>query len=120
MRIKLDENLPATIALELRELGHDVETIPDEGLTGEPDPRIWKAAQQEQRFLVTQDLDFSDIRTYEPGSHAGVLVVRLREPSRKSLAERILSTPVVDQLESWHRCFVTLTDNKIRVRRPRR
>jgi len=32
MKIKLDENLPAQLAHNLRALGHDVETVPEEGL----------------------------------------------------------------------------------------
>lgn len=31
MQIKLDENLPADLAEILIELGHDVDTVPDEG-----------------------------------------------------------------------------------------
>jgi hypothetical protein len=32
MRIKLDENLPAELAEDLRHLGHLVDTVTDEGL----------------------------------------------------------------------------------------
>jgi len=49
----------------------------DENLGGRDDDTVWAAAQAEQRFLVTQDLDFSDARRFVPGTHAGVLIVRL-------------------------------------------
>ncbi len=62
MRIKLDENLPLLIASRLNALGHDVHTTYAEGLAGRPDPQIWEAAQHENRFLITQDLGFSDAR----------------------------------------------------------
>ena len=62
MRIKLDENLPARLAHVLRDLGHEVDTVPAEGLAGCPDEVIWQASKRESRFLITQDLDFSDIR----------------------------------------------------------
>jgi predicted nuclease of predicted toxin-antitoxin system len=78
MRIKLDENLPANLAGVLAGLGHDVETVPGERLRGVPDAAVWTAAaQREGRFLITQDLDFSDVRHHEPGTHAGVVLVRL-------------------------------------------
>jgi hypothetical protein len=32
MNIKLDENMPASLADALKQLGHDVETVPEEGL----------------------------------------------------------------------------------------
>lgn len=80
MKIKLDENIPVSLARDLRQMGHDVETVLDEGLKSEEDGEIWQVSQREGRFLVTQDLDFSDIRRFAPGSPAGLLLVRLREP----------------------------------------
>ena len=38
MKIKLDENLPASATAILRAAGHDVDTVVSEGLTGAPDP----------------------------------------------------------------------------------
>lgn len=80
MKIKLDENLPAVLAESLRNLGHDTQTTLDENLKGCDDSAIWCAAQSESRFLITQDLDFSDLRQFAPGTHAGILLVRLYEP----------------------------------------
>jgi predicted nuclease of predicted toxin-antitoxin system len=59
VKIKLDENLPATLAEPLAALGDDVDTVPEEQLSGRPDPDVWDAAQRDARLLVTQDLDFS-------------------------------------------------------------
>jgi predicted nuclease of predicted toxin-antitoxin system len=82
MKIKLDENLPAGLVESLADLGHDVDSVPQEALAGQPDSRVWDAAQEAQRFLVTQDLDFSDVRRFAPGTHQGILLVRLSNPSR--------------------------------------
>lgn len=68
MRIKLDENLPAGLLPLLTALGHEVDTVPAEGTGGEDDDVVWRAAQADGRFLVTQDLDFSDARKYAPGT----------------------------------------------------
>ena len=62
MKVKLDENLPARLVPILHQHGHDVDTVPDEHLSGRPDTEIWQATSAEGRFLITQDLDFSDIR----------------------------------------------------------
>ena len=120
MRIKLDENLPARLAGYLTRLGHDTDTVPDEGLTGADDARVWVAAQQEERFFITQDLDFSDLRRYAPGSHHGVLLVRLRDPGRETLYLRVRSLFDEEQVENWVGCFVVVTEHKIRIRRPGR
>jgi predicted nuclease of predicted toxin-antitoxin system len=73
MKVKVDENLPLQIALELRSRAHDVHTVGEEGLTGRADSDIWQAAQREGRILLTQDLDFSDTRKFLPGTRrAGI------------------------------------------------
>jgi len=77
MQIKLDENMPAGLAAMLASFGHDVDTVPEEGLSGKPDLDVWASAQRGERFFITQDLDFSDIRLFVPGSHHGLLLVRL-------------------------------------------
>ena len=38
--------------------------------------REWLAPQSGSRFLITQDLDFSDIRKFAPGTHHGLLLVQ--------------------------------------------
>lgn len=118
MRIKLDENLPATLAKILATAGHDVDTAPDEGLTGQPDTDVWRATQDAARFFVTQDLDFSDLRYYRPGTHHGLLIVRVTEPSRRHLVERIQHLFATEATDTWQRCVVVATDRKIRIRRP--
>ncbi len=119
MRLKLDENMPATLAAMLRAKGHDVDTSPGEGLIGRPDLDIWAAAQAAERLLVTQDLDFGDIRRFTPGTHHGLLLVRLREPSRVRLADRVIQVFVLPEAATWAGCLVVVTDQKIRVRAPR-
>jgi predicted nuclease of predicted toxin-antitoxin system len=118
MRIKLDENLPTRLVSVLADLGHDVDTVPTERIAGEDDAVVWQAAQAGHRFLVTQDLDFSDIRKYTPGTHHGLLLVRLPQPGRTALFERIAALFQIENVESWDGCLVIATPNKVRVRRP--
>lgn len=47
------------------------------------------AAQAAGRFLITQDLSFSDARRYAPGTHAGLLLMRLAHPGRDALLARV-------------------------------
>ena len=118
MKIKLDENLPKRLVSELIQLGHDVDTVGAEQLAGQADERVWRAAQSEARFLITQDLDFSDMRLYTPGTHAGLLLVRLAHPGRNALAERVAAFFLTEPVDQWRGCLVVATDHKLRVRRP--
>lgn len=117
MKIKLDENLPAALVSALGGLGHDVDTVRFEQLTGRPDADVWNAAQASGRFLITQDLDFSDFGRYAPGTHHGLLVVRLAHPGRGALFARITSLFQTEDPTAWQRCFVVATNRKVRVRR---
>lgn len=116
MKIKLDENLPARLVPILQRQGHDVDTVPEEQLSGRTDTEIWQAVGAEGRFLITQDMDFSDTRQFTPGTHPGLLLVRLREPGAHALMEAI--NAVAAEIADWAGCFVVLTENKIRIKRP--
>jgi predicted nuclease of predicted toxin-antitoxin system len=118
MRLKLDENLPEALIQILSTLGHDVDNTRLEGVAGKDDETVWKAAQEGGRFFITQDLDFSDLRRFKPGTHHGLLLVRLRAPGRLALASCIREAFVTHGVDSWLRCFVLLTDHKLRVHAP--
>jgi hypothetical protein len=118
MKIKLDENIPASLTMILVSLGHDVDSVKDEKLVGATDEVVWKAAQNAGRFFVTQDLDFSDTRKYSPGTHSGVLLVRLWMPGRSALISRITALFTQESVESWKGCFVIFSESKLRILRP--
>lgn len=117
MKVKLDENLPARLARTLAQLGHEADTVPQEGLAGRNDAEVWEATQAAGRLLITQDLDFSDLRRFAPGTHHGLLLVRLRGPGREALVRRIQALFQTEPVETWKRAFVLVTDHKLRVRR---
>jgi predicted nuclease of predicted toxin-antitoxin system len=118
MKIKLDENLPVRLASLLINLGHDLHTLRDERLIGHGDREIWEASQKESRFLITQDMDFSDLRQFAPGSHHCILLVRLRSPNLENLLDRIQQVFQEENVSEWGGCFVVVTERKIRVLKP--
>ena len=117
MKAKLDENIPVSLVEVLTLLGHDVQTVIGQGLTGRTDREIWTQCQLEDRLLITQDLDFSDSRKFQPGRHAGIVLVRLQNPGRIALSNLVSSIFRNHDIESWKGCFVVLSETKIRIRR---
>jgi predicted nuclease of predicted toxin-antitoxin system len=115
VKIKLDENIPTAVVSHLSTFGHDVDTVMDEGLDGRPDPDLWEGAQAAGRFLITQDLAFSDIRRFSPGTHASLLLVRLKKPGRRVVTERIRSIFAAHPVHRWSGCFVVATEIKVRA-----
>lgn len=120
MKVKLDENLPIGLAASLKNLNHDVHSAQDEGLSGHTDRDIWETAQNEQRLLITQDMDFSDSRRFIPGSHSGILLIRLRSPDRREIIERVEELFRKENVNAWTGCFVVATERKLRVLKPSR
>jgi predicted nuclease of predicted toxin-antitoxin system len=95
LKFKVDENLPAEVALLLTTAGHDAQTVPDQRLGGHPDRRLADTCRQEGRAVVTLDLDFADIRAYPPADYPGILVLRLARVDKGSVLhaiQRLLST----------------------------
>jgi len=43
VKIKLDENLPLRLVPILSRLGHETDTIPQEGFAGQDDADVWEA-----------------------------------------------------------------------------
>ena len=118
MKLKLDENLPVSLSDALAGLGHDVHTVRDERMEGRSDREVWEFAQREARFFITQDMDFSDVRGFVPGTHAGIMLVRLHAPSWRRLMRRVIEIFGAEDVAGWRCCFVVVTESKVRVVRP--
>ena len=116
MRIKLDENPPVQLKSLFTESGHDADTVVEEGLGGAPDARVAAVCIGDERVLVTQDLDFSDIRTYPPAEHSGIVVFRLSTAARDALLE--LAAILIERMgESSPRGQLWIVeDTRIRIR----
>ena len=86
MKVKIDENLPARVVSVLESAGHDVDTVVDKGLSGAVDEAVSRTATAAGRLVMTLDRGFGDIRRYPPGSHAGIVVLRIDDQPGSRLA----------------------------------
>ena len=77
MRIKVDENIGAVGVSLLRESGHDVATVYDQGLSGCTDDRLFEICVAEARTLITLDRDFGHVPRFPPERASGIVVVEL-------------------------------------------
>jgi predicted nuclease of predicted toxin-antitoxin system len=115
MKIKVDENLPESLARSLCELGHVADTVREENLAGSSDSEIWRIAQLEVRFLVTQDVSFSDVRKFAAGMHHGILLLRLHPAARLGFKRRVIEIFRTENIDDWRGCLVVATETKVRV-----
>lgn len=118
MRLKLDENITVAARDPLVALGHDVDTVPDEDLTGASDPDVLAAAVTDERALVTCDLGFGDPRTYPPGSHRGVILLRLRDQQPDNVVSVLQGLAKNHDLNKLAGSVVVVTEGLVRIRWP--
>ncbi len=77
MRIKIDENIGDSAVALLRDAGHDVMTVREQGFGGADDETIYRICQSEARVLVTLDRDFGKVQRFPPHTSAGIAVLAL-------------------------------------------
>ena len=89
IKLLLDENVSPRVALELSRSNYDVIHVKNAGLGGRPDSEVKEFALKESRCIVTLDSDFADIRNYPPGSHAGIIVLKLKYASSENIIKAL-------------------------------
>lgn len=116
MQLLLDMGISRDLAGILTGLGFPTKHLDDEGLGRLADPQILHKARQEQRVLVTHDLDFADLAAASGERLPSVILLRLRNMRPESVLlhlQKILSH-CQEALEQG--AFVTATESLIRVR----
>ncbi len=81
MKFFLDENLSYSTVEVFKKLGFSVEHVRDVKLQGATDKEIASYAKSIKAILVTKDVEFGSIVLYPPGSHFGVIILRLPHQS---------------------------------------
>lgn len=118
MKLKLDENLSRHLKPILIGFGHDVLTAADENLLSHPDTEIAQAAKNEQRMLMTLDVEFADLRKYPPGSHPGVILFRPLSLSPLPVNDFITDFVRPADLDKLAACVAVADPVHVRVRYP--
>ncbi len=116
MKIKVDEDLPNKVVQLLREQGYHAVSVIEQEMGGFKDTDLWPRVQAEQRFLITADKGFADIRVYQPGTHCGVLLLRPDKDGIRpilSLLEQVLKSCNLNEL---NRTVTVVTPRGIRIR----
>ena len=76
MRLKLDENLPPALAALARSRGHEADTIVEQGLRGVSDEVVFQHCRDDERVLISLDLDFSNPVRFPVKGTLGRIILR--------------------------------------------
>jgi len=118
VRIKLDENLSRHLKAPLTALHHDVATVAEEELLGEPDVRIAAAAKREKRLLLTLDVEFGNLTKYPPGTHPGIILFRPKRFAALRVERFVREFVRNADLTPFAGCLVIVELARVRVRPP--
>lgn len=107
MKLVVDENIPRSAADALRRSGHAVVDIRGTPREGSDDDALWALAASEGAILITTDKHFVHKRN-EP--HQGLLIVRLRQPNRQKIHDRIMRAIAQIDEADWPGTIVVMRD----------
>ena len=116
MKFKLDENFGTRTQSLFKESGHDIISVVEQGLQGCGDKRLYGICQDEERCLVTLDLDFADITRFNPEGGSGIIVIRLPHNSSLIILKELVSQflEAITKLEVENQLWI-VEINRIRV-----
>jgi predicted nuclease of predicted toxin-antitoxin system len=108
MKIFVDENIPLMTVKVLREMGHDLRDIRGTEEEGIADDTLWEIVQREGRLLITTDKGFTQHR--DELHHHGILIVRLRQPNRHKIHQRVMQAMAQFTAKEWPGLLVVMRD----------
>ena len=108
MKIFVDENIPSMTVRELRSRGFDVADIRGTTNQGITDEELWQSVQKQKRLLITTDKGFSNQRNE---LHHGILIIRLKQPTRTKIHQRIMQAIKRYSTDEWPGLMVVMRDS---------
>ncbi len=117
MKFLLDMGLAQNTACFLRDLGHDAVHLREQGLQRLLDEDIVEKAQDENRVIITHDLDFGRIIALSRRQLPSLVTLRL-----SNMCPQVVNDYLEYVLEHWlvdlaNGAMISVTDETIRVRR---
>ncbi len=114
MKFIVDESTGTSVAEYLRNAGHDVLAVV-ESIPSAKDDDVLERAATESRILVTNDKDFGELVFRSQRSHAGIILLRLKEDSAATRVSTIhsLLQQYGDRLMG---SFTVVSEDSVRIR----
>lgn len=100
----------------LRQAGHDALTLHDQNMVGASDQQVAAVCREEERALVTFDLDFSDLRTYQPANYSGIVIFKARTQAKSAILKLVTRFLQLLETQPLQGCLWILQENGLRIR----
>jgi predicted nuclease of predicted toxin-antitoxin system len=109
-----DENIARSTVQMLRDLGHNVKWVVEEGLQGVDDEVIYRLAVAEGRVVLTFDSDFSQMVYASEEQPGGALVLKFKPRDTQECNQRL--SQVLDAIGDPTGRLVIVSRYRVRVR----
>ncbi len=116
MKFLADMGISPTVVQRLREQGHDAVHLYEQGLMRLPDAEILNKAREEERVLLTHDLDFGELLAFSKQALPSVIIFRLSDmrPQNVWLHLQAILSQHGEVLEQGG--LLSVRDRKVRLR----
>jgi predicted nuclease of predicted toxin-antitoxin system len=111
-----DMGISMTVVQALREQGYDAIHLLEEGLERLPDPAILAKAMQEQRIVLTCDLDFAELLAAGNYALPSVIIFRLQNYTPASVRPKLLGALLQYGQELSAGAILTVENSRYRLR----
>ena len=117
MKFPADMGISPRVVEGLRLKGHDAVHLNEQGLGRMLDPDILRKARDEERVLLTHDLDFGELLAASGGNLPSVIIFRLKDMRAKNVSLHLyqLLKQQTEALEMGAVCSVTERNVRIRT-----
>ena len=119
MRFFANENLFEPIIEYLKNIGNDVLSIRDAGLSGISDDEVFQIACKEKRIIITMDKDFARMLRFPPEKCGGIIVVKIYKHTVDETLDIFKKLFASIQEKYVHEKLTIVTPEGIRSRKPR-
>ncbi len=113
----LDQGLPQTAAIILRNQGYNVSHVSEINLFNATDREIMEYAQEHHRIIITLDADFHTLSTISKSVCPSIIRLRIEGLKGEALAKIILAVLQKVSPELEQGALVTVMPHAIRTRR---
>lgn len=100
----------------LQNLGHDAVHLHEQALDRLPDPAVMAKAQNEERILLTHDLDFGELVAASGTRLPSVIIFRLRNMHPERVNRYLQSLVAQHRSILEQGAIITVTEGQMRVR----
>jgi predicted nuclease of predicted toxin-antitoxin system len=117
LRLLADLNLSPQTVEELRRDGWDILRVNERLSLRTPDLEILSWARENDRVVITQDLDFSTLIVVQGWSRPSVVILRLSQTDPATVTARLREVLPGCVADLQAGCAMTIADESVRVRR---